>query len=373
MKILHIIPSLEIGGAERLTYNICCELNSRDGVEVNLVIFRDVNRFGEEDFIKHVPADVKLSLTGKNTYSVAKLQEAIDSFQPDIIHSHLFEAEIVSRFCHYPQAKWFSHFHDNMPQLANWSWISKPSKQLLTNAFEKYTLYKRYKTNGGNNFIAISKDAEEYAAKVIPRSSRLYYLKNAIDFDLFYHPVKKIDTTKLIQLINVGSFQAKKNQQFLIDVIKYLNKEEERFHLRFLGDGKERNAVEQKAANLGVSKEVSFEGNITEVQNFVQGADIYLHSAYYEPFGLVILEAMAAGLPVVSLNGGGNADITEHGKNGYIFDNQEVELVAKQVTELVNNPELYQKIASAGQQTARQYGIQQYCDQLIKRYQQTLV
>lgn len=372
MRILHIIPSLEIGGAERLTFNICCDLDAREGIEVGLITFRNTNQFGEKDFIKHVPADIKLSLTGRNVFNVTQLQSAIESFKPDIIHSHLFEAEIVSRFCNYPQAKWFSHFHDNMPQLANWTWKSLPSKERITNAFEKHTLFKRYQANGGNNFIAISKDAEHYAQDVIPRSSRLFYLKNAIDFDLFYSPVKLIDTNQSVHLINVGSFQPKKNQQFLIDVMKYLIDHNFSCALSFLGDGKERENVEEKSRNLGVDGVISFKGNVTKVQDYVQQADIYVHAAYYEPFGLVLLEAMAAGLPVVSVHGGGNADIIDNDQNGYILDGQDVEDFANHIIKLAQNPELYERIAKAGQATARQYGIQQYGDQLIALYKQAL-
>ena len=49
---------------------------------------------------------------------------------------------------------------------------------------------------------------------------------------------------------------------------------------------------------------------------------IFIHPATYEPFGLVIIEAMAAGLPVISLDGKGNRDIIKHKVNGYIFQNQ---------------------------------------------------
>ena len=59
----------------------------------------------------------------------------MNEFKPDIIHSHLFEAELVSRFCNYKNARWYSHLHDNMVQLERLSWHSI-SKKNLTNFFK---------------------------------------------------------------------------------------------------------------------------------------------------------------------------------------------------------------------------------------------
>ena len=98
MRILHIIPSLNKGGAERLVLNICNELTNHPKVEVMLITFRAENAYQfltETINWKIIPSSVSTSLSGKMNVNVSLLQKTIEEFKPDIIHSHLFETEIV--------------------------------------------------------------------------------------------------------------------------------------------------------------------------------------------------------------------------------------------------------------------------------------
>ena len=133
MKILHIIPTLSKGGAERLVLDIIKQISKKDTIETRLVIFRNDVEYNISEIktlISVIPSSVQLSLMTKWKVNVAELQNFINDFQPKIIHTHLFEAELVSRFCIYPKANWFSHVHDNMVQLKNWSWSSITKKNI---------------------------------------------------------------------------------------------------------------------------------------------------------------------------------------------------------------------------------------------------
>ena len=144
MRILHIIPRLRKGGAERLCLDICNQLQKRDDVQVRLITFSDENHYmflTEHLDWQVIPASVQLSIFHQNVLNIDALQKAIEDYAPDVIHTHLFEAEIVSRSCNYPQAKWFSHCHDNMRQFKNFSIKTLFNKQLLTNFFEKRYLF----------------------------------------------------------------------------------------------------------------------------------------------------------------------------------------------------------------------------------------
>src|SRR5690554_13850 len=101
MKILHIIPSLNKGGAERIALDMCVELQNQ-GHEVQIVTLYPSNSYAflTEGLSYHtVKTRVKLSMLRKNQVDVRELQIVIDTFQPDVIHSHLFEAEINLAFC----------------------------------------------------------------------------------------------------------------------------------------------------------------------------------------------------------------------------------------------------------------------------------
>lgn len=370
MKILHIIPSLSKGGAERLATDIVRDLSTREGIEVRLVLFRNEIAYDIGD-IRHlihiIPSSVQLSLWRKNKYHIAELQQFLDYFQPDIIHSHLFEAEIVSRGCYFPKAKWFSHGHDNMQQLHKFQFSGQLSKTRITEFFERSYLLKRYNRNGGTTFISISKHTENYLKLNIPKQGHLLLL-NAIDCDKFKNEVIREGCTNPIKLINVGSFVPKKNQQFLISIAEKLEKQNIDFEVHFLGDGAMRNDVLGSAREKNINAKIHFQGNVNHVEKHLAEATLYIHTARYEPLGLVLLEAMAAGLPVISLDGGGNRDLMVEGKNGFLIEQENAALFVEKILYLKDNKTAYQSMSSYARDFAKNYDIKNYVDQLLALY-----
>ena len=372
MRILHIIPRLNQGGAERLVLDICNELQKSPDVQVRLLTFSEENAYPyltESLDWKVVPASVHLSVWRKNELHITALQQAIEDFQPDIIHTHLFEAEIVSRSCYYPKARWFSHCHDNMKQFRNLTLSTLLHKELLTNAYEKHYLYQRYNANGGNTFIAISNDNAAYFRKVAS-PFRVELLLNAINYKRFFCLRKPSEHTCL-RLVNTGSYTDNKNQQFLIQVAKYLKEMQVDFMLTLLGDGKNYANIAQQIKQYGLGQHVVQKGNVNNVEDYLSQADIYVHAALSEQFGLVLLEAMAAGLPVVTLDGKGNRDIIEEGKNGFMLYEENAEAFANKILEVWNNKELYASMSGFAQQFAKNYDIESYVNKLLKLYKKS--
>ncbi|HOV10793.1 MAG TPA: glycosyltransferase [Bacteroidales bacterium] len=370
MKILHIIPSLGKGGAERLMLDICRQLNKQEGITTSIFCLSPLNDYQEYSKgldIQVINADISLSLYKKNNCHTEELRRAIEKLKPDIIHSHLFIAEIASRSVFYPDAKWFSHGHDNMEQFENFSWKTLFRKRKLTNFYEKMFLLRCYKKNGGTHFIAISNDAKMFFEKTIPRYP-VTLLHNAIDYAKFYKKRDGAGHRDKIRIVNVGSFVAKKNQSFLLDIAKILKDKNIDFELHLLGDGDDRPALEEKTNSLQLNHQVFFHGNVTNVEEFLWTYDIYLHSATYEPLGLVLLEAMAAGLPVITLDGRGNRDLIEQGKNGYMLFEPNAETFAEKIIDLWNDQAKHREISLYAQEFAGKFDIKEYVDALLKIY-----
>ena len=376
LKILQIIPNLRKGGAERLVLDICNELNNQQTVEVQLVTFSKENEYSfltkniDWDII---PSKVIPSITKKATLDITLLQEKIDAFQPDIIHTHLYEAEMVLSQINIGKAKRFSHFHDNMIQLDNSLLFNVSLKNRITNLYERNILTKTIKPST-NNFICISNDSYSYAKKVLPKKNRINInlLLNAIDVSRFTNNIIRGGVKQKIRLVNIGSFVKKKNQIFLIDVANELFNKKINFEIIFLGDGVLMQYIKTYAESLGLEDKIIFKGKVAKVEEYLDNSDFYLHSATYEPLGLVLLEAMAAGLPIITLDGKGNRDLMEQGKNGYMIHQQDPKEFAQKIISLVENKDKYAEISNYCKEYVKQYDIKEYVNKLLALYKDSI-
>jgi glycosyltransferase involved in cell wall biosynthesis len=373
MRVLHLIRSLKKAGAEKICVDICTELSKREDVQVLLVSMSSENAF--EKLTKNIPfkiinSKVFPSITGKSNIETKEYEVILDDFKPDIVHSHLFWSELLAKQCLRDNITYVSHCHDNMREFDNFKLDSVLSKMKLTALYEKRWILKRMK-KCKNHFLTISKDTTDYFNNVLPREMRnIYFLPNAINVKTYSKPENYKKKNKTLKLINVGRFAKYKNQQFLIDVAKELDNRNVKFKMYLAGEGTELNNVKLKAKNLK-TQSVVFLGNIDNVQNYFWESDIYLHSATYEPFGLVLIEAMAAGLPVLTTNGKGNVDVMENDKNGYILP-QNVHEFCNKINELSKSKAIYSRVSKYCIEYSKKFDIVNYTDRLVFFYNQIL-
>jgi glycosyltransferase involved in cell wall biosynthesis len=371
MRILFLLNRLGRGGAQRLVLDTCDVLNSMKNISYKLVVFDKLNLYPE--YMERIPVEichsnVELSISGKNKINVSELQKIIDDFRPDVIHSHLFIPELISRSCLYPNAKWFSHLHDNMYQLKRFKRNTLFNKKLLVNYFERLYMMKRYKINGGNHFIAISKDTLNFAKTNLPEYN-VTLLYNAINYERFINTNQKsVFKNNKIKLVNISSFQTKKNQKLLVDISLKMKSMGMDFELNLIGDGEDKEYIQELINNYNLENQIKIHGIRGDVETFLWDSDIYIHSATYEPFGLVLIEAMAAGLPVITLDGKGNRDIIEDGKNGYMIYEQDPELFIQKIKALKENEQLYNSISKYATLFAKNFDIKNYVNRLLNVY-----
>ncbi len=101
-------------------------------------------------------------------------------------------------------------------------------------------------------------------------------------------------------IILVGRLEFEKNISFALDLFKEIADQYPKLALVVIGDGSERMALQRKASSLGIGERVKFEGWVDNPSVYFQGADIFLHTSFYEGYGMTLLEARIAGLPVVT-------------------------------------------------------------------------
>jgi glycosyltransferase involved in cell wall biosynthesis len=368
MKILHIIPSLAKGGAERITLDIVSGLAVSPGVEVALVVFRNENTYPfltEEIDFKIIPSYYIPSLKGKGKKEVRELQEFIDTFQPTVIHSHLFETEMVlSQIKLSNGVKRVVHFHDNMFQLKKVNFKKRVKKATLTNYYERQLVLKSWR-KANTQTIAISKDTEKFILSNIPKRFKTTFLKNGIHVKRFENNNKVLKENRLVI---IGSLVDKKGQDLAIETMGELVKRGFDYQLDLLGDGKNFKKLARLIEKLKLENHVFLHGNVDFPEEYLHRARIYLHTAKYEPFGLVLLEAMAAGLPVVCTDGYGNRDLIKEGKNGFMVKDRNPSLLADKIELLMGDDALRENMGTFANRYSHKFDISTYIKELMQVY-----
>lgn len=130
----------------------------------------------------------------------------------------------------------------------------------------------------------------------------------------------------------VARLAKEKNLEFLFESMRlFKEKYGSCFRLALIGDGPERRNLEKRAAVLGILEEIVFLGKIPneDVKNYCHASDLFLFTSLSETQGIVLLESMAAGTPVLALRGSGTIDVVVNGQNGYMTEAVEREFAGK--------------------------------------------
>lgn len=293
----------------------------------------------------------------------------VNSFKPDIIHSHLYLSELLSRSFITTNARYFSHGHDNMPQLKGLGFNTFKSKTLLANFWERFWLLKQYR-KCNNKFIAISEDVKKYFNAELPSfKNNTHYLPNAIDISRFktkrdYNPINGV-----FHMVSIANLVPKKNHILLIDVMESLVNKGYNVTMDVLGAGPLMDELVSKTKSKGLEDRLVFKGSVGEIPRRLSDAHLYVHPAWYEPFGLVILEAMATGLPVVALDGFGNRELMKENQNGFMIPTKaSAEEFASKIAYFIDNPLERERMGRFALDFSMEYDINSYTDKLIGIY-----
>lgn len=301
-----------------------------------------------------------------------KFIQKIIEFNPDIIHSHLYLSELLVYSHIFKSCRYFSHGHDNIIQLNPFRISSLFNKSKLTNWWERRWLLSQY-SKAKPNFIAISKDVEAFFKRVLPSNRfKINYLPNAINVERFAHQRVYENTAKPFKLISIANLVPKKNHTYLIDVAKVLVDRKLDVRVEVLGDGPLMGELQAKVKQNGLEDVFFFLGSVGDVPKHLSDANLYVHPAWYEPFGLVLLEAMASGLPVVCLDGYGNRELMFEGQNGYMLPvDTSADLFADKIEFFMKNPGSLKEQGLWAANFAKRYDIHLYAQKLCDLYLQS--
>jgi|RhiMetdeSRZDD1v2_1073273.scaffolds.fasta_scaffold08846_13 1,2-diacylglycerol 3-alpha-glucosyltransferase len=174
-------------------------------------------------------------------------------------------------------------------------------------------------------------------------------------------------------LISVGRLAPEKNWETLVKAFAKVSPEHSNLRLVLIGDGSAKEGLQSLATDLGIADHVTFIGSIPfeEIPAYLKAADAFSFTSITETQGLVTIEAMAAGLPIVSVDGSGTRDIVEHGKQGFLVEN-DADALAKGINELFSDPGQMKRFSSNALKKAKTFDVNLLGKQIISVYEQAI-
>ena len=160
------------------------------------------------------------------------------------------------------------------------------------------------------------------------------------------------------KLISVGRLSSEKGYLDLIDIYTKIHKEKKDWSLEIIGDGSEKEKIEERLLENKIIKDVNLHGFREKdyIDKMLSSSSIYLMASYTESFGIVLIEAMSHGLPCVAFSSAEGAnEIVQDGKNGYLIDNRDKDEYVKKVLELIESKEKREKMGKNAKKSVEKY------------------
>lgn len=228
--------------------------------------------------------------------------------------------------------------------------------------------------NGGlaTVLVAVSDQMREYAIqREGVRRDRVVVIPNGIKIPTETHkPVeeKALLRTELqvpegsLLLLSVGRLTKPKGHVDLLDALAPPSNRDAAFVLALAGDGPLRPALEAQANNLGIAEKLRFLGVRHDIDRLLLAADIYVQPSLQEGLSIALLEAMAAGLPVIATAVGAAVDVIVDGESGVLVPPNDPVALAAALEELLVDVDKRQRLGRAGRaRVAREYSLERMC------------
>jgi len=176
-------------------------------------------------------------------------------------------------------------------------------------------------------------------------------------------------------ILFVGRLDKRKNLEVLLKAFKNLNKNLTQLKLVILGDGPEKINLEEETRKMGIAKDVIFTGfQPDDVKvDYLKQAKVFVLSSAQEGFGIVLVEALGVGVPVVSTDCGGPSDIVEDGKNGYLTKVGDHKELAERIHELLIDENLRKEFGIYGKRSVmKKFSIEKIGKKFLEEYKEIL-
>jgi len=333
IKILHILPSLLPGGAEKMAVELA-KLCDRDQFEIEVLCLRTGGLWEYELHEAEVPFTVIGSLQHPIIFDFFKIIKFIRASQPDIVHTHLFGADFYGRLA---------------AKLAGVKKIISTEQNLNLNESGLKKIAKKWTAKLANRIVASSEAIKKYLIERegVP-AEKIEVIYNGVEVEKFLNLSRNYRVSRPV-VGSVGRLSRQKGFNYLIKAAAEIPD----IQVSIAGVGEKKASLIRQIIALGLEKQIHLAGLQKDTAAFMNGLDIFVLPSRWEGFGIVILEAGLSGLPVIASRVDGILEIIEDGKDGILFDPGDVaDLVAK-VKKLLADPAERERLGKNLQQKVR--------------------
>jgi len=226
---------------------------------------------------------------------------------------------------------------------------------------QTYAPVVTFSINESDAITAVSDNLREETYKFFQIEKDIAVIPNFVD-TIRFRQTDKDHFKKMLApngeriLAHVSNFRKVKRVE---DVIRTFERVHEHIpsKLLMIGDGPERQNAEELCRTLHICNDIRFLGKQEQMEEIMAVSDLFLLPSEYESFGLAALEAMAAGVPVISSNAGGLPEVNISGQTGFTANVGDVETMTQQAIELLSNHELLEKLKQGAFNQALKYDI----------------
>lgn len=359
-RVMMALPELDVGGAQILTLNLIREIRKKTpDIQFQILVLEAPHGTYLEEQCRQEEIDVVYLGKGKgfSPWIIPKIIRAIKGFNPNVIHMH------KSRLHYFL-----------LPIL-----LSGVKKRLYTvhNLADRDTQNKWVRKLVAFSFcycgvipIAIS----ELCRKSIVETYGLCAgavpcIYNGIDVAKFINPERQNkQKSEKFRIISVGRLSKQKNYPLLLCTAKKAHSQWPELEFFILGDGEQRRSLEDQIKRESEGSYVHLVGNVDNVHQYLWNADVFLMTSDYEGLPLTVLEAMAAGLPIISTKAGGVADVVQEGRNGFLVDCHDEDGLVSALGKLCDDPKLFASFSKESEMLSKQYSLESMAAQYLKIY-----
>ncbi|MFT5232175.1 MAG: glycosyltransferase involved in cell wall biosynthesis [Candidatus Krumholzibacteriia bacterium] len=349
LRTIQLIESLEAGGAENLAVEIANELAAR-GHESHLVVLQS-----DGPFQSRVSSNVQLhsldvapaignlfSRAYKFFKAVRSLRRVISLTGANVVQTHLPKANFLGLTCALTcNCRVFPTVHNNREfDYGNDSGPLKTSlrkrayRQMLTSCASMIAVSEAVRI-GMMSELQI-KDGEAQGIRVVNNGVRVPEL--ATDVEKRSSRLGRGLTLDDFVIVAVGRLVYQKDFLSLVRALARANEDLPPWKCLIAGEGELRGSIEKEIEVLGLSDRISLVGIEKDVSDILRTADVFCIPSRYEGLPLVMLEAMAAGIPVCAFSIDGISEILTEGKEGMLAQPQDIDRMAELLVEMAGNP-----------------------------------